>query len=107
MLYKFKSQAASDLIMLDPNGRRVLEIIGKTPGPRGIIEPPDMATAVRALEAAVQAEEAARQAAVAEAEARGEDPPVFEGVTLRQRAAPFIELLRRSAQADVPVVWGV
>ena len=29
MLYKFKSKAAGDLIMLEPNGRRVLEIIGK------------------------------------------------------------------------------
>ena len=32
MLYKFKSKAAGDLIMLEPNGRRVLEIIGKDPG---------------------------------------------------------------------------
>ena len=33
MLYKFKSKSTADLIMLEPNGRRVLEIIGKTPGP--------------------------------------------------------------------------
>ena len=26
---------------------------------------------------------------------------------LRQRAAPFIEMLKRSAAADVDVVWGV
>ncbi len=32
MLYKFKSKAAGDVIMLEPNGRRVLEIIGKDAG---------------------------------------------------------------------------
>ncbi|KAB7585161.1 DUF1840 domain-containing protein, partial [Verminephrobacter sp. Larva24] len=30
-----------------------------------------------------------------------------DAVRLRHRAAPFIELLRRSAAADVDVVWGV
>ena len=39
MLYKFKSKAAGDLIMLEPNGRRVLQIIGKEPGPKGIVLP--------------------------------------------------------------------
>ena len=42
MLYKFKSKAAGDLIMLEPNGRRVLEIIGKDAGPKGIILPEEM-----------------------------------------------------------------
>ncbi|HYF41680.1 MAG TPA: DUF1840 family protein, partial [Ramlibacter sp.] len=42
MLYKFKSKAAGDLIMLEPNGRRVLEIIGKDAGPKGIIQPDEM-----------------------------------------------------------------
>ena len=34
MLYKFKSKAAGDLIMLEPNGRRVLQIIGKDAQPK-------------------------------------------------------------------------
>jgi ABC-type branched-subunit amino acid transport system substrate-binding protein len=37
MLYKFKSRSAPDLIMLEPHGRQILQIIGKTPGPTGII----------------------------------------------------------------------
>ncbi len=37
MLYKFKSRAAADLILLEPQGRQILEIIGKTPGPTGIV----------------------------------------------------------------------
>ena len=107
MLYKFKSKAAGDLIMLEPNGRRVLQIIGKDPGPQGIIEPHQMAGAISALEAAVATEEAEQQAAIEEAQARGEVPPRFEGVSLRQRAVPFIDMLRRCAQADKEIVWGV
>ena len=37
MLYKFKSRATADVIMLESNGRQVLEIVGKTPGASGII----------------------------------------------------------------------
>ena len=53
MLYKFKSKAAGDLIMLEPNGRRVLEIIGKDAAPKGIIQPEQMQGAISALEAAI------------------------------------------------------
>ena len=37
MLYKFKSQAAADVIMLEPNDEELLKIIGKAPGAAGII----------------------------------------------------------------------
>ena len=79
MLYKFKSKATGDLIMLEPNGRRMLEIVGKEPGPKGIILAQDMPVAIAALEA----------------------------ISLRQRAVPFIEMLKRCQKADHEVVWGV
>ncbi|MDR6155298.1 hypothetical protein QF021_003387 [Acidovorax delafieldii] len=37
MLYKFKSRATADLIMLEPQGRQIVTIIGKTPGASGIV----------------------------------------------------------------------
>ncbi len=37
MLYRFKSQATGDVVMLQPNAEELLKIIGKTPGPSGII----------------------------------------------------------------------
>ena len=37
MLYKFKSRAAADLIMLEPHGRQIVSIMGKTPGASGIV----------------------------------------------------------------------
>src|SRR3954464_11108409 len=100
MLYKFKSKAAGDLIMLEPNGRQVLEIIGKEPGPKGIILPQDMPGAVSALEHAIASEEADHKAAIDEAQAKGHVPPKFDAVSLRQRAVPFIDMLRRCAKAD-------
>ena len=35
MIYKFKSQAAADVIMLPLNGEQMLKIVGKTPAPQG------------------------------------------------------------------------
>src|SRR5215210_1969264 len=106
MLYKFKSKAAGDLIMLEPNGRRVLEIIGKDAGAKGIIEPQQMAGAIAALESAVAREDAEHKQAIDEAKAKGEVPPSFESVSLRQRAKPFIDMLRRCEQAGKEIVWG-
>ena len=107
MLYKFKTKAAGDLIMLEADGRRLLEIIGKDPGGPGIILPGQMAAAVEAIRAAVVAEEADQQRQRDEAAAKGEPPPQFESVSLRMRSTPFIEMLQRCQQADVEVVWGV
>jgi hypothetical protein len=107
MLYKFKSKAAGDLIMLEPNGRRVLEIIGKDAGPKGIVLPEEIPAAVAALEAAIAKEEADQKALAQEAKARGETPPRFDVVSLRQRAVPFVDMLKRCGAAGKEIVWGV
>ena len=107
MLYKFKSKAAGDLIMLEPNGRRVLEIIGKEAGPKGIILPEQMPGAIAALDAAIAREEADQKALAEEAKAKGEPPPRFDTVSLRQRAVPFLDMLRRCQKAGKEIVWGV
>ena len=107
MLYKFKSKAAGDLIMLEPNGRRVLQIIGKEPGAQGIILPEQIPGAITALEAAVAREEADQQAQADQAKAKGEPPPRAEAVSLRQRAVPFLDMLRRCQKAGEEIVWGV
>src|ERR687893_602644 len=104
MLYKFKSKAAGDLIMLEPNGRRVLQIIGKDPGPKGIILADEMPAAARALEDAIAREEQEQKAAIEEARAKGQVPPRFDAVSLRQRAVPFLDMLRRCSQAGKEIV---
>lgn len=107
MLYKFKSKAAGDLIMLEPNGRQVLQIIGKEPGAQGIIEPAQMGAAVQALEAAIAKDEAEQKQAEAQAGAKGEKPVRAEGISLRQRAVPFVDMLRRAEKEGEDIVWGV
>lgn len=99
MLYKFKSKASGDLILLEANGRRILEVIGKDAGSQGIILPEQMPAAIVALEAAIALEESHDAAAP--------EPVPSEGLGLRQRALPFIEMLQRNHQAGHEVVWGV
>ena len=94
MLYKFKSRAAADLIMLEPQGRQILEIIGKTPGANGIVTAAQIPAAIAALEAAVLADEA-QPAVEDETEEEATNNERKDTVRLRQRAAPFIDMLRR------------
>ena len=111
MLYKFKSKSTGNVIMLEPNGRRVLEIIGRDTkngaSQQGIVLPADMPAALMALEAAIVQEEADRKAAIEQALAEHKPPPRFEAVSLRQRALPFMDMLRRCAKDGHEIVWGV
>ena len=97
VLYKFKSKNAGDVIMLEANGRRILEVIGKGAGATGIILPEQMAAAIAALEAAIAEEESADNK---------DDPLHGDAPGLRQRAMPFIDMLKRNQRANTEVVWG-
>ena len=57
-VYRFKSRETGDLVMLEPHGKRLLEIIGKDPGAQGIVLPQQMPAAIQALRDAVVQEEA-------------------------------------------------
>ena len=115
MLYKFKSKATGDLIMLEPQGKQILKLIGKDPGAQGIILPAEMMAAIDALHAAVVQEEQAYEAAkvaakdAAAKDAQTEAPSVDgpRGISLKQRVVPFIDMLRRAHAEDKEVVWGV
>ena len=106
MLYKFKSRATADLIMLEPQGRQIVTLMGKTPGASGIVTAEQIPAVIAALEAAVAADEAARAQAREEDGQDDADEQPQDSVRLRQRAAPFIEMLRRSAAEGCDVVWG-
>ena len=99
MLYKFKSAASGDLIMLAPQGDQLLRLIGREPAQRGIIEVDAMPAVLAALQAAV--------ADPQPPSAEHDDEPTQPPVGLRQRLWPMIEMLRRSHAAREPIVWGV
>jgi len=111
MLYKFKSKNSGDVIMLQPNGQQVLEIIGKCtsdePSVQGILLPEQMPQALTALESAIDRDHAARKEAVAKAEAENLPLPQFDAVTLHQRAQPFMEMVRRCLATQTSITWGV
>ncbi len=104
MLYKFKSKAAGDVIMLGPNGDQVMRILGREPAAKGIIEVAAMPAAIGALEAAVAA---AESAAANPAEVDAPQSPGADRVSLRQRVWPLMEMMKRAHAAREPIVWGV
>jgi len=107
MIYKFKSKAAGDVIMMGPSGDDVLRLIGKAPAAKGIIEVAAMAAAVSAIGQAVAADEAARAQAETDAAGEGRSLAPREGVSLRQRAWPLVEMMKRSMAEGADIVWGV
>lgn len=103
MIYKFKSKATGDLIMLGPNGDQMLRLLGREPTAQGIIEPAAMSDALRLIDQALAAAETA--------DAAETDPPADEGarehaVGLRTRLWPMRQMLERAEAAGEPIVWG-
>jgi hypothetical protein len=107
MLYKFKSKASGNLIMMEADGRRLLQIIGKTELHRGVLLPQDMPAAIAALQHALIQEDAARTVS-------GTKQPTDEAtlawtqpISLRQRSLPFMQMLQRCQNAQKEITWGV
>ncbi|HMS78031.1 MAG TPA: DUF1840 domain-containing protein [Burkholderiaceae bacterium] len=103
MLYEFKSRATGSVVMTGPVAERLLAIVGKAAGPKGIFTVEQMPAAIEALQAAVAREKA-------------ESPPEGEGderqrdaaraVSLAQRAWPLIDMLKTAHAKEQPVTWG-
>ncbi len=102
MLYKFKSDAGGDVIMLEPTGRQVLAVMGKGVDAKGILLPGQMQAAKKAIEEAVAQEESVTSADEGQA-----DEFSKPAISLRTRAWPLVTLIERSLKADVPITWGV
>lgn len=106
MLYKFKSRAAADLVMLETVGRRLQELLGREPADKGIFEAHDLPVLMQRLEQAIEQEEAMLEEAERQAQAQGQSIRRPE-VSLRQRLWPMREMMRRSHAEGQPIVWGV
>ena len=115
MLYRFRSKSSADVIALQSTGDALLRAMGREPARKGIVEAPNLAAAIRSIEQAIEREEASlRQPVPLGAGAQDaaciddpeEDCAKPQAVSLRQRAWPLLEMLRRAqAHGDV-VTWG-
>ena len=107
-MYRFKSKADGDLLLMAPIGDQILRIIGREPAPQGIIELAAIPAAIAALEQAIAIADAERKRARA---AGGDDDDEAAGgaaaVGLGQRAWPLLEMMRRSLAERADIVWGV
>lgn len=105
MLYKFKSQATGDVIMLEANGDQLLSIIGKQASLKGIITVDQMPAAIASIEAAVKsyADDLDKEPGHLGTELGD----ISDYVQLGVRATPFIEMLRSCTKAKKDIVWGV
>jgi cyclopropane-fatty-acyl-phospholipid synthase len=116
MIYNFETRAGGRITYTDVVGARLLHIIGKNPGPRGVITVAEIPAALAALEAAVARERdmaveqkrelephAADDAGDGRDDEREREPPV----TLGQRAFPFVDLLKYALEVREDVTWGI
>ena len=109
MIYKFKSKAAGDVIMMKVNGDQVLRVLGKTPGGKGIVTVAELPAAISALEAAIGSGVGGGDPKLA-GDRDDEDRSGAEAaelVSLQRRAWPLLEMMKASLAARADVVWGV
>ena len=98
---------------IDPNPDQPRQAMGdlaeliSSVAEKGIIEVADMPAAIAAIVSAVAEDDEARRQAAEEASAEGKPAPRGDGVTLRQRAWPLVEMMKRSHAAGNDIVWGV
>jgi hypothetical protein len=108
MLYKFKSKATGDVIMLGPNGDAVMRLVNRESTAKGIFEVQHLPQLIATLEKAVTDDDACRRQPQADDE---EDKKgvgdANSAVGLRQRVWPLVEMMRRSLAHSEPIVWGV
>ncbi len=110
-MIRFQSDAAGDVLMLDAPAAEILRAIGRNGSSQGVLMPEQLQGAILALEAAVERAEAevkAPEAMEPEAADESADPwPPQPAVSLRQRAYPVLEMLRRALAQKKRITWGV
>ena len=108
MLFRFRSKASPDLIMLEVHARRVLEMMGKEALDKGIVGLEDLPLALQRLEQSLAALELERNKAQPEPGTRSEerDELAQNEVSWSQRAQPMLKMLRRALLEKASITWG-
>lgn len=113
MIYEFQTAAGGKITYTDLVGAQLLQVIGKKPGPRGMITVEEMPAALAAIDAAI-ARERERQAQDSDPlephasnDADDDERETMPVVTLAQRAFPFVDLLKFALREKENVTWGI
>ena len=101
-MMQFSSPAAATFTMLDEHARRLIEMMGHSPGTRGALAPEDVAPALARLRSALAQVPAPQPTA----EEQEPDAPQ-QTVGLKQRAFPLLDMLEQAAKKKKPVLWGI
>jgi hypothetical protein len=110
MIVTFKSAASADVIYFGDVAKRMMELMGKEPGDKGIVTVEQLPDAIAQLRAAIAADKERHRRHVlddepgTEAAENGGSRP---HVSLTQRALPLLAMLEESLAEKKPVVWGV
>lgn len=106
MIYRFKSRAAQDFVMLETHARQLFAIIGKSPAPTGVVTVEQIPAAIAALEAAIAQEAVNTHNRDGFATEAHEDEAEAQHVGLHQRAAPMLHMLKDSLADNKDMTWG-
>lgn len=108
MLYKFQCKKSADVLMLEDLTSRIFEILDRPLEARGVFLVEQLPVAIEKLEAAIAEDEKLRKEMLEEKSETKEDaPPKVKNDRLRQRAFPFIQLLKAALANQEMVIWGV
>ncbi len=99
MLITFKSKAHADVVMLGDSARELIRLMGKSDALPSAVGPEGIPKALEKLKTGLAEQFAARPDTDEDGDEEKED------VALHTRAIPLIEMLKASAEAQVPVMW--
>lgn len=122
MLFEFKSRATGSVVMTESIGKKVLELIGKSPDKQGIITVAQMPQAMQTLQKAAdrdkelarkarEAKPATSPAAAAGGSAGSGDTDEHDAddasIGIGPRVFPLIEMMEEAHKAGKDITWGV
>ncbi|SAK79352.1 hypothetical protein AWB82_05182 [Caballeronia glebae] len=107
MLVTFQSKATPDVVMLRDLAGYLLGAIGKRLGERGVIVHDEMPAAIARLEATLDDDAKTAEEHGPNFHMTGADSALRTATGLRQRAVPFLDMLRQAQRQDEDILWGL
>jgi hypothetical protein len=107
MLYRFKSRATHDIVMLGHDARHLIEIWGKDPLESGVLLVEDMAQAAERLVASAEHADEAIMQARAHAHEHGGTEQLLPDVNWHARIQPMLAMIKQCQEANQALRWEI